>query len=141
MPPAELPSRGWAPPSRLARLERLLLAGRRGFLRHRQQHRHRHVAAGHRGQIDDLLVGEQLFRPREQFVRDAVSGRKLGDEVVHHRLILRHGCGTLVGFQFGNDLRRQARLLRQRRVGIPLDLGAPLPADDQDRELVQPGRH
>src|SRR6266566_9913597 len=121
----------------LADLEWRLLAGRRGFLGHRQHHRDHDVVARHRRQIHDLLVVENLPRPRIGLVGNLLRGGELGDEVVDHRLVLGHAGRTLAGFEFGDDLWRQARLRRQRRVRVPLDLRAPLPPDDQNRELVE----
>src|SRR4051794_28047423 len=53
-----------ARPLLLAHLERRLLAGRHGFLRHRQQHRDHHIVAGHSRQVHDLLIVEDFPRPR-----------------------------------------------------------------------------
>ena len=54
--------------SRLARLERLLLAGRHALLGHSKLHRDRDVSAGDRRQIDHLLLAKQLFRAFERLV-------------------------------------------------------------------------
>ena len=62
--------------SRLPRLEWLLLAGRHPLLGHGEQHRDRDIGAGDRGEIDDLLVAQQLLRALEGVVRDLVAGRQ-----------------------------------------------------------------
>ncbi len=48
----------------------ILLAGRHGLLGHRQHHRDHHVIAGDRGEIDDLLIVEDLLGPRIGLVGD-----------------------------------------------------------------------
>ena len=70
-----------------------------------------------------------------------MRGRKLGNEVVRERFVLSHLRGPLALLQHGDDVGGKACLRRQRRVREPFDLRAPLPPDDQDRKLVEPGRH
>src|SRR5262250_2250676 len=52
----------------VSRPERRLLAGRHAFLRHGEQHGDGHIGAGHRRQVDHLLLAEQCPGTRECLV-------------------------------------------------------------------------
>ncbi|MET4297109.1 hypothetical protein ABIB06_007896 [Bradyrhizobium sp. LB8.2] len=58
------------PALRLTRLERLLLVRRHRLLGNCEQHRDHHVVAGDRGEVDDLLIIEELPGARIGFVAD-----------------------------------------------------------------------
>jgi hypothetical protein len=81
---------------RFARPERRLLAGRQAFLGHGEQHRDHDVGAGHRGEIDHLLLALQRFGAGEGLVGNGMLGRQFGDEVVDRGFVRRHAGRTLV---------------------------------------------
>src|SRR3954470_15066576 len=78
-----------------AGLERRLLAGWHGFLRHGQHHRHHHIISCDGGQVHDLLRVKDFPGAGECLVRNIPRSRQLGDEVVDDGLILSHAGRTL----------------------------------------------
>ena len=66
-----------------------------------------------------------------------MPGGELGDEVIHRRLLGGMLDGRLLALTSATMSGDNPALIGERRMREPFHLRAPLPPDDQDRELVE----